>query len=64
MAHNLFHQLNNKGNKMQTLLNKFKADQSENNRVKLQNYLNKHMMAIVCASIEDQQYLKSNGFKC
>ena len=49
---------------MQTLLAKFKADQSENNRVKLQNYLNKHMMAIVCAPAEDQQYLKSNGFKC
>ena len=49
---------------MQTLLAKFKADQSENNRVKLQNYLNKHMMAIVCATAEDQQYLKSNGFKC
>lgn len=49
---------------MQKLLDQFKADQSEKNRVKLQNYLNKHMMAIVCATVEEQQYLKSNGFKC
>ena len=49
---------------MQKLLAQFKADQSDKNRVKLQNYLNKHMMAIVCAPIEDQQYLRANGFQC
>ena len=49
---------------MQKLLLAFKADQSEKNRVKLQQYLNKHMMAICCASIEDQKYLKANGFSC
>ena len=49
---------------MQKLLAQFKADQSEKNRVRLQNYLNKHMMAICCAPREDQQYLRDNGFKC
>jgi len=49
---------------MQKLLAQFKADPSEKNRVRLQNYLNKHMMAIVCAPRDDQQYLRENGFKC
>jgi len=49
---------------MQKLLAQFKAEQSEKNRIRLQNYLNKHMMAIVCAPIEDQKFLKENGFRC
>jgi len=48
---------------MNKLLLAFKEDQSEKNRIKLQNYLNKHMMAICCAPLEDQQFLKANGFK-
>lgn len=49
---------------MQKLLEQFKADQNEKNRTRLQNYLNKHMMAIVCAPIADQKYLRENGFHC
>jgi hypothetical protein len=48
---------------MNKLLEAFKADPSEKNRIKLQNYLNKHMMATCLASIEDQQFLKANGFQ-
>jgi hypothetical protein len=48
---------------MQKLLEKFKLDPSEKNRSKLQNYLNKHMMATVIAPIDDQKFLKENGFK-
>lgn len=49
---------------MNKLLSAFKADQSEKNRTKLQQYLNKHMMAVCCAPLEDVQYLKANGFNC
>jgi hypothetical protein len=48
---------------MNKLLLAFKADQSEKNRIKLQNYLNKHMMSTCLASIEDQRYLKEHGFQ-
>lgn len=47
---------------MQKLLEKFKADQSEKNRQRLQNYLIKHPFAIICAPIEDQKYIRENGF--
>ena len=47
---------------MNKLLLTFKANQTEANRIKLQSYINKHMMAICCAPLEDQQYLKANGF--
>lgn len=47
---------------MQKLLNTYKATPTESNRIKLQKYINKHMMAICCAPLEDQIYLKSNGF--
>ena len=49
---------------MQKLLEKFKADQSEKNRERLQNYLIKHPFAIICAPREDQLFIKENGFKC
>jgi hypothetical protein len=47
---------------MNKLLVSFKNDPTESNRIKLQKYINKHMMAICCAPLEDQIYLKSNGF--
>jgi hypothetical protein len=47
---------------MNKLLVSFKTNPTESNRIKLQKYINKHMMAICCAPLEDQQYLKSNGF--
>lgn len=47
---------------MNKLLVAFKAESTEANRIKLQKYINKHMMAVCCAPLEDQQFLKSNGF--
>lgn len=47
---------------MQKLLVSFKSNPTDANRIKLQKYINKHMMAICCAPIEDQIYLKTNGF--
>lgn len=47
---------------MNKLLNTYKAMPTEANRIKLQKYINKHMMAICCAPLEDQQFLKLNGF--
>jgi len=47
---------------MNKLLVAFKSEPTEANRIKLQKYISKHMMAICCAPLEDQQYLKSNGF--
>jgi hypothetical protein len=48
---------------MHKLLEQFKADPSEKNRVKLLNYLNKHMMAICIASPDDQKFIKTHIFK-
>ena len=48
---------------MNKLLIAFKSDPTESNRIKLQKYISKHMMAICCAPLEDQIYLKTNGFK-
>jgi hypothetical protein len=48
---------------MSKLLTAFKAQPTEANRIKLQKYLDKHMMASCLATIEDQQFLKANGFK-
>jgi len=48
---------------MSKLLAAFKTDPTEANRIKLQKYLDKHMMASCLATIEDQQFLKANGFK-
>jgi hypothetical protein len=47
---------------MNKLLIAFKSEPTEANRIKLQKYISKHMMAICCAPLEDQQYLKANGF--
>lgn len=48
---------------MHKLLVAFKSEPTEANRIKLQKYISKHMMAICCAPLEDQIYLKTNGFK-
>ena len=48
---------------MNKLLVAFKSEPTEANRIKLQKYISKHMMAICCAPLEDQIFLKSNGFK-
>jgi hypothetical protein len=47
---------------MNKLLVSFKTNPTYANRIKLQKYISKHMMAICCAPIEDQIYLKANGF--
>jgi hypothetical protein len=48
---------------MKKLLESYKKLPSPSNRTKLQNYLNKHMMAICMASQEDIAFLKDNEFK-
>lgn len=47
---------------MQKLLNAYRKLPSPTNRVKLQNYLNKHMMAVCMASIEDIAFLRAHNF--
>ena len=47
---------------MYKLLTVYKANPTEANKIKLQKYLNKHSMAICCAPLEQQQFLKANGF--
>jgi hypothetical protein len=48
---------------MSKLLNSFRAAPTPANRAKLQTYLDKHMMAVCLASIDEQAFLKENGFK-
>jgi hypothetical protein len=48
---------------MSKLIQAFKANPNDKTRAKLQAYLQKHMMAICMASPEEQQFLKTNGFK-
>lgn len=48
---------------MHKLLEAFRANPTDANRTKLQNYLNKHMMASCLATPEDQAFLKANQFK-
>lgn len=48
---------------MNKLLEAFIANPTEQTRAKLQAYLNKHMMAVCMATPEQQNILKSNGFK-
>jgi hypothetical protein len=47
---------------MQKLLNAYRKLPSPTNRAKLQAYLNKHMMAVCMASIEDIAFLRANEF--
>ena len=47
---------------MLKLIEKFKANPSDSNRLRLQRYLDSHMMAIVCHP-EHADWLRANGFK-
>jgi hypothetical protein len=47
---------------MQKLLNAYRKVPSPTNRAKLQQYLNKHMMAVCLASPEDLAFLKAHSF--
>jgi hypothetical protein len=47
---------------MQKLLNAYRKAPTPTNRAKLQQYLNKHMMAVCLASPEDIAFLKTHEF--
>lgn len=49
-------------NKMTKLINTFRAMSSPSNRVKLQTYLDRHMMAVCMATPEEAAFLRVNGF--
>jgi hypothetical protein len=48
---------------MKKLLESYKKVPSPTNRAKLQNYLNKHMMAVCMATQEDIAFLKEHEFR-
>jgi hypothetical protein len=48
---------------MKKLLESYKKAPSPTNRAKLQNYLNKHMMAVCMATQEDIAFLKAHEFR-
>ena len=48
---------------MNKLINQYRAMPSPANRVKLQAYLDKHMMAVCMASVDEVAFLKANEFK-
>ena len=48
---------------MQKLLNAYRKLPSPSNRAKLQAYLNKHLMAVCLASIEDIAFLRAHNFE-
>jgi len=47
---------------MKKLLNAYRALPSPSNRTKLQNYLNKHTMAVCLALPEDIAFLRAHNF--
>jgi hypothetical protein len=47
---------------MSKLLNTYRADPTPANHAKLQTYLNKHMMAVCLASIEDIAFMRAHNF--
>lgn len=47
---------------MTKLLNTYRAVPTPSNRVRLQTYLNKHMMAVCLATPEEVAFLRANGF--
>ena len=47
---------------MNKLINPYRAMPSPANRVKLQAYINKHMMAVCLASVDEVAFLKANEF--
>ena len=48
---------------MTKLINTYRAVPTTTNRAKLQKYLDKHMMAVCLASVEEVAFLKANEFK-
>jgi hypothetical protein len=48
---------------MTKLIETFRANPSDKNRAKLQQYIARHMMAVCIASKSDIEFLKTNGFK-
>ena len=48
---------------MSKLIATYRKLPSPSNRAKLQAYINKHMMAVCCASAEERAFLKANEFK-
>ena len=48
---------------MQRLLNIYRTTPTPANHAKLQAYLNKHMMAVCLASIEDIAFLRAHNFE-
>ncbi len=47
---------------MSKLLNAYRAEPTPANHAKLQNYLNKHTMAVCLASIEDIAFMRAHNF--
>ena len=47
---------------MSKLINAYRALPTTSNRNKLQNYLNKHMMAVCMATAEEIAFLRANEF--
>jgi predicted nucleotide-binding protein len=48
---------------MHKLINAYRKLPSPSNRVKLQKYLDKHMMAVCLATPDDIAFLRANDFK-
>jgi len=48
---------------MTKLINAYRKLPSATNRAKLQNYLNKHMMAICVATPDEIEFLKTHEFR-
>lgn len=48
---------------MHKLINAYRTAPTPSNRTKLQNYLNKHMMAVCLATPEELAFLKTHKFK-
>lgn len=48
---------------MTKLINAYRKLPSPSNRAKLQSYLDKHMMAVCMASVEERNFLEANEFR-
>jgi hypothetical protein len=48
---------------MTKLINKYRACPTSANRVALQKYLDRHMMAVCMAAADEIAFLKANEFK-
>lgn len=48
---------------MTRLIARYRKLPSISNRALLQTYLNKHMMAICCATDEEREFLAANDFR-